>query len=179
MLTAVILGPSFIEASAQIIKALPYADILEIRCSLKKEDLQELRNQFTLPMIFKFPHAEDFLDLHPEYIDIDYGNPLLEQILKQIRAQIDKKIRANIGAQIGSTKIILSHHDFEKTPDDLDGLYQKMCQHPAAFYKIAVMANSCLDAWRLISWSRRQDDKLIAISMGPHGEASRILAPFS
>ncbi len=159
MLAVVITGPSYEEALVQITQALPYADLLEIRCVLTKKSLKYIRDRFLIPMIFKFPNVEDFLDLQPEYIDIEYDSPLIETIR--------------------STKIILSYHNFEGTPDDLDGLYKKMRARPADFYKIAVMANSCLDAWRFIFWSRHQDAQLIAISMGPQGEASRILAPLS
>ncbi len=54
-----------------------------------------------------------------------------------------------------------------------------MQKTPAFFYKIAVTAKNCLDALRLVCWAKKSDGKLIAISMGSHGQVSRIFGPIT
>lgn len=151
MLTVVIKGPSHEEARCQIRDALPYADLLELRCD-QLTDVDALIPYCSKPFLLTGSNLP--LHLNPAYIDTD-----------------DK--------DIPSEKLILSHHDFHKTPLNLDELYQQMRQTPAAFYKIAVMAQNSVDTLRFLTWARRQGPELIAVSMGPFGLLSRILGPFT
>lgn len=169
----------------QIFEALEYADLIELRLdSLKKLDIEELRNlrsHFSIPMIFTLRKASQGGDynqseenrladirrlmiLKPEYLDLEHDVPSL--FIEEMRSQHP------------TTKLILSYHDFIGTPDDLEGIYQEMQKIPAYFYKIAVTAHNSLDAFRLMCWIKKKSkSNLIAISMGSHGQISRILAP--
>ncbi|MFI0435016.1 MAG: shikimate dehydrogenase [Parachlamydiaceae bacterium] len=184
MICVVIKGPSYEEAYQQISKALEYADLIEIRLDaftcLNLDKLKELRSFFSIPMIFtlrsqaeggsyrgseeeRLADIRSLCFLEPEYLDVEHRVP---------RSFIEE-----ISSQFPYSQLILSHHDFIKTPDDLEGLYQEMKKTPAHFYKIAVTAHNALDALRLISWSKQSDPRLIAISMGLYGQLSRILGP--
>lgn len=159
MISVVIKGA---DVRRKIIEALPLADLIELRLDLIDEiDLQKIRAEFSIPMIFtvrggyeKIKWAASF---KPEYIDLDHNTSL--EWIQAISPEI---------------KVILSHHDFEKTPEDLPGLFAVMQNKPAYFYKIAVQAQNTLDALRLMDLV---GDNLIAISMGSYGQMSRILKP--
>lgn len=72
-------------------------------------------------------------------------------------------------------KLIRSFHDFNSTPQDLSAVLQSM-QHPAvSFYKIATLANSTLDALRLLQWLQGRQN-VIGLCMGEYGSCTRILA---
>lgn len=184
MICVVIKGPSFAEARQQIQQATAHADLVELRLdgfqSLDLKSLKELRSHFSIPMIFtlrsathggSYSQSEEqrladisrLIQLKPEYLDLE----------SHVSSHSIKKLTS----ESPETKLIFSHHNFIKTPEDLDRLYQEMQRTPAYFYKIAVKANNCLDAMRFVCWTKKSDPKLIAISMGPHGQISRILAP--
>ena len=75
-------------------------------------------------------------------------------------------------------KLILSYHNFSETPTDLDHIYQEMRKISVFFYKVAVTAKHSQDALQLLCWTKkRSDNKLISISMGTHGQITRILGP--
>lgn len=156
MICVVIKGPSIQEAEAQIKKALPYAALIELRLDLFQSlDIKTLRERYALPMIFKLKdktHLSELLALKPEYVDLDVA----------------------CAESLPGTQLIVSYHDFEKTPEDLEGIYRRMKKIPARFYKIAVQAKSTLDATRLLSFAKKD---MIAISMGPLGQFTRLLAP--
>lgn len=184
MLCIVINGPTFEDAHQQISKALEYADLVELRLDcFAKLDLAELRNlrsKFSIPMIFALRSSSQggyyiqseqnrlvdirhLMTLQPEYFDLEM--------------HVDSCFIEEISSQYPGIKLILSYHNFEETPEDLEGIYREMQKIPAFFYKFAVMPQNCLDTMRLMQWKKMSDDKLIAICMGSHGQVSRILGP--
>lgn len=184
MICAVIKGPSFEEANQQISKAVALADLVELRLdcfkSLDLNALKVLRSHFSIPMIFtlrsqnhggSYKQSEEnrladilrLIELKPEYLDLEN--------------HVSACYIAKISSQYTETKLIFSYHNFKETPEDLEKIYQEMLKTPAFLYKIAVTATNCLDALRLVCWAKKSDNKLIAISMGTHGQISRILGP--
>ena len=84
----------------------------------------------------------------------------------------------------GKTKRIVSHHDFEKTPDNLEEIYASMSKLDADVLKIVTMANSPRDCIRLLKLVDGAKIPTVAFCMGEFGLASRLLcgrygAPFS
>ena len=75
--------------------------------------------------------------------------------------------------------LVLSWHDLEGTPDDLDSVYDGMAALGPDVVKIAVTARSISDLGRLMAFAARHAGaaapRLIALAMGPLGVASRIL----
>lgn len=180
MICSIINGPTISEAKEQIARSAKTADLVELRLDLFKDldfqALQSLKSGFKIPMIFtlrkkdqggRYPHSEPqrFADierlaaLNPDYLDIDCTVPL--ELITKISRQ---------------TKSILSYHNFEKMPDDLEGLFNKMQETPASLYKIAAMAHSSIDTFRLLNFAGKKKN-LIALAMGDVGQVSRILAP--
>ena len=81
-----------------------------------------------------------------------------------------------------NSKIILSYHDFETTPLDLESLFQSaFLGKEADMYKLATWANSTLDAIRMFQFtiSKTSSCKFCGIAMGEMGSLTRILAPLS
>lgn len=170
MLCVVIKGPTFEEADHQIARALPYADLVELRLdsftSLDLSALSLLRSRFTIPMIFTIRKTSDdlfsLLALKPEYLDLE--------------APISTQLSGEILSQYPATKLILSYHHFTETPENLDQVYKGMQTTPAYFYKMAVTAHHSLDMLKFICWAKSVP-QLIAVSMGEKGQISRIIGP--
>lgn len=75
-------------------------------------------------------------------------------------------------------KVICSWHDFRETPEDLNGLYERMARTPAAVVKIATQANEigdCLRMFEVIDRARGRKP-VIALAMGLPGLATRVLS---
>jgi 3-dehydroquinate dehydratase/shikimate dehydrogenase len=78
------------------------------------------------------------------------------------------------------SRVILSHHDFNGVPADLEKIYERLAATPARIVKIAVQANEitdCLRIFELLERARSEKRELIAIAMGNAGIATRILGP--
>jgi len=184
MLCVAINGPTVADAERQIAEASKYADLVEIRLdgftTIDDPSIKKLRTQFSCPMIFtlrsslqggnyklseetRLADIRRLAKLNPEYFDLESHVPA--HFIEEIARNYPK------------TKLILSYHNFEKTPEDLEELLKEMQKTPASFYKIAAMANSSLDVMRLLCWAKRAPQNVIAVSMGPYGQISRILAP--
>ena len=73
-----------------------------------------------------------------------------------------------------NTKFILSHHDFEKTPENLDEIFRSLARYNPFTCKIAAMANSTNDALRMLLFSKLHPLASM-ISMGEKGEFARVL----
>ncbi len=102
--------------------------------------------------------SDEILELKPDYIDLPH-TASNEQFL----------------AIPPSIKRICSFHDFEKTPEDLEGVYEKLQKKPADFYKVATFANSTCDALRMLLLMKKHP--VIGVAMGERGKVARILAP--
>ncbi len=80
------------------------------------------------------------------------------------------------------TRLILSHHDFEKTPPlrELRGLCRRMMHYGADIIKIVTLAQSWEDNLRVLSlipYALEEKQKIVTLCMGGKGKLSRIFAP--
>ncbi|MGA1796204.1 MAG: shikimate dehydrogenase [bacterium] len=77
------------------------------------------------------------------------------------------------------SRIILSYHNFNEMPADIEGIYEQMKGFGADILKIAVMPTDLRDNLRMLSLieqARKEGRDFIGICMGDLGEISRILA---
>ena len=173
-LIAVIKGPSLALSIAQIEQAVKHgADLVEIRLDLLDEGVSLKELPRPLPSLFtlrrkegedeptRLARFEKSLALGPEYCDIEDDTELA--FFELVRKKYPK------------IAIIVSHHDFEKTPAHLDELLGRMLEKGATHVKIAAMANSVNDALHLMIFAKDKKN-LTVIAMGIHGQSSRILA---
>jgi 3-dehydroquinate dehydratase / shikimate dehydrogenase len=78
------------------------------------------------------------------------------------------------------SRVICSHHDFTRVPDDLERIFELMAATPAGTIKIAVQADDaldCLPIFRLLNRAQAEARAIIAIGMGEAGLMTRILGP--
>ena len=72
------------------------------------------------------------------------------------------------------TKFILSHHDFRKTPENLEEIHCSLSRYSPFSCKIAVFANSTNDALRMLLFAKKHPGTSM-ICMGEKGEFTRVL----
>lgn len=184
MLCVAIKGPTLEQALHQIAQARKDADLVELRldCISQWEEagLKKLRAVCPIPMIFTLrdssqggsyqkSEAERLDDIRrlayfkPEYLDLETHVPLhFTEEIRRLHPEI---------------KLIISSHDFTNTPRPLHLIYEEMQKIPACFYKIAVNAQTALDALRMLYFLQKSNKKVIGMSMGTAGQLSRILGP--
>lgn len=91
---------------------------------------------------------------------------------------------AHLIRRYGKTQRIVSHHNFEETPDDLEAIHEKMTGLDPDIIKIVTMANSPSDSVRMLKLVASSKIPTIGFCMGELGTFSRILtgrfgAPFT
>lgn len=108
-----------------------------------------------------------------DYVDIEYE---AWRRSAQVRERIDA-IRLDDGGA-GRPRLILSKHDFERTPADLDSILDAIAQEPCDVVKIACKAETIVDSLRMLEALRNSSGKraTIALSMGETGVLTRVLA---
>ena len=84
----------------------------------------------------------------------------------------------------GATKRIVSHHDFEETPRDLEAIHARLCKLDPDIVKIVTMANTPADSIRMLKLVKESKVPTVGFCMGELGGFSRILcgkygAPFT
>jgi len=168
----------------------PLADLFEVRADFVRDlDLAALLKARTKPILFTCrPESEG-----GRFPDRDHlaRRRLLSEAVGRGFDLVDVEARAGFTDVVASKAgrgLVLSWHDFEGTPEDLDGLHAHLAaQHPDVV-KIAVTARSMKDLGRLLAFAARhaggRGPRLVALAMGPLGTASRILggrygAPFT
>jgi len=184
MICIPIVGPSMSKAQEQIESALVIADILELRLDLiVSPDLSALLASITLPVIVtnrskhdggqykgldedRLQSLRDALKAGADYVDIEVSTPreYLQPFLEESEP----------------AKIILSYHDFSHTPEDLNPVYETMCEMPGEIVKIVTYARDLSDnlkMFELLKRAKSEKQKLIGLCMGDLGEISRILSP--
>jgi 3-dehydroquinate dehydratase / shikimate dehydrogenase len=72
------------------------------------------------------------------------------------------------------TRFVLSHHDFEKTPENLREIHTALSRYSPFCCKIAALALSTNDALRMLLLAKKHP-KTSAICMGEMGEFARVL----
>lgn len=106
-----------------------------------------------------------------DYVDIEHTSGYLDVMMEK-----------------SGRGLVISHHDLEGTPADLDRLYAEMCDRGADIVKIAVTPKSVKDVARLLALAERTARSggvpLVPIALGPLGAITRLTtgrygAPFT
>jgi 3-dehydroquinate dehydratase/shikimate dehydrogenase len=188
---AVSLTEETTEAVASRMASLaPVADLFEVRADFLREiDLAALLKARAKPILLTCrPESEG-----GRFPDRDHRQRtrLLSDAVRLGFDLVDVEARAGLADVVASKAgrgLVLSWHDLEGTPEDLDGIFVAMAARHPDVVKIAVTARSVADLGRLLAFARRQaaspGPRLVALAMGPLGVASRILggrhrAPFT
>jgi 3-dehydroquinate dehydratase/shikimate dehydrogenase len=98
-----------------------------------------------------------------DYVDIEYHSDFVDVMMEK-----------------SGNGLIVSYHDLNGTPADLDGLYRRMADKGADIVKIAVTPRSIGEVGRLMEFAARTaaagGAPLVALALGPLGVATRVLA---
>ncbi len=156
----------------KLLLAQKEADLSEIwfdeLTNLKKENLEKIFFKKRKPIIYKSfgnkNKIDQVLEFKPEYIDLDIKTSSL--IIKDIKQKYPH------------TKLIISFHDFKKTPEikDLKIIIKEMKKKGADICKIATYATDISDALKiltLLSDLKEDNLDLICLAMGKEGEFTR------
>ncbi|MGQ9542523.1 MAG: type I 3-dehydroquinate dehydratase [Candidatus Bathyarchaeia archaeon] len=102
-----------------------------------------------------------------DYIDLDISTRHLSEKMEDLR---------KYGA-----KIILSHHDWERTPtvEELENILEIMSMKRADAYKLVTTARNLYDNLLILNFLQQASSrfKIVCFAMGELGKVSRVLSP--
>jgi 3-dehydroquinate dehydratase/shikimate dehydrogenase len=151
------------------------ADIIELRLDLMSEyDLRTIITESPLPLIITNRPVREGGQYagHEE----DRISVLLEAL--EVGAQyIDVELDAiNLTPKNYRHRMIVSHHDYEKMPTNIEQIQKEMLDTGSAVSKIVGLARSPEDSFIALRAIKGSSLPTISIAMGPHGLTSRVLA---
>ena len=161
-------------------RAIEWADFIELRLdclTVISENLTEVTQNLEHPLILTFRPSEQGgrRNSTPEERKRFWSSIAPQaEIWWDIEADLVNHVEADL------SRVIVSHHDFSGVPANLEQIYERLRQTPAAVVKIAVQANDivdCIPVFRLLDRARSESRDLIAIAMGNAGIATRVLGP--
>jgi 3-dehydroquinate dehydratase-1 len=160
------------------------ADILELRIDLLSEKpqgvLEELK-KLGLPVIITNRMKDQggsWQGSEEERIrELLLLLPLADAVDIELCAR-DRDSVVNTARNAGKT-VIISTHDFQKTPDNkvMECIIRESLEAGADIAKLAVMPESLSDVLRLLDATLHAKGPVCTISMGATGKHSRIIAP--
>jgi len=153
-------------------------DLFEIRVDLLNKPIDKVINyinEISSPLIGTIRETESnrnnrvelFKAIAPfvDCVDIELGTP-------KWREMVD-------AAKAGGSTIMISEHDFHKTPNinGLNDIVKRSLDQGAQIVKIAVMAKNTADVTRLLRFTEDSEVPLVTVAMGDIGMVSRVIAP--
>ena len=178
MICIPIIANNLDDALHDMAEASMVADIVELRIDyIRDVDLKRLLEKRTKPVIVtnrpvreggKFDGSEEervallklAVQLQADYVDIEHDS--IQHISRGMEHH-------------APTKLIVSYHNFSKTPDNLTDIYKKLSQSGADILKIITHANNITDNVRIYRLLQQSQMPVISFCMGELGIISRIL----
>ena len=110
-----------------------------------------------------------------DYLDFEYE---AWQRSAEVRQRIGAVCQEKADQDRAPTRLILSKHDFERTPADLGKLFEDLAREPCHVVKLTARAERITDALVMLDALRASATKhpTIALSMGETGVLTRVLA---
>ncbi len=164
------------DAREQIARAATVADLAELRLDLMESfDLEQILADHPLPLIVTYrPRREGgrfdgdeqqrlrvlrhAAELGAEYLDLEHDAVM------------------HLG-QHGAARVIVSRHDYQHMPGDLNDWWTRQRDLGADIVKVVGTAHDPRDNLRVLELLERADTPTIALCMGPLGLPSRVLGP--
>ena len=184
---AVITEETGTAARAAMNRASGVADMIELRLDYLRDfdfknpdSLRELIRNKPLPVIITCRAVSEG---GKQYVEDDARLRLLVEGARQLADYCDiEAAHYSEAAKLSPdlSRLIVSYHNFDETPAELDHIYDRIAELPAAIHKIAVRANRIADSlavFRLLDRARRNERSLIALSMQEPGLITRVLGP--
>lgn len=182
-----IIGPTLFDVKIQLEQASEWTDLVEMRFdlweSIDENAVEQLRLHSHLPCIFtlrKASHGGKFIGTEEERIALISSLLRLQPEFADIEADVPLKTIQKLQSLSPNTKWIISWHQFDNTPQDLDELYSRLSAIPGDYYKLVTYATTVCDALRMLHLAKKVNAKkkiLCALCMGENGQCTRILSP--
>ncbi len=174
MICAVIRTPSSDEAISAMAEARRAgADLCELRIDyLRDPDLSKILASKPLPVL---------ATVRPKWEGGQYDGDealrfgLLEDACLYGADYVDVEFRAYKDFPRRDAKLVVSYHDFEKTPEDLEATARKMAALEPFLVKVACQARGVADLTRLVTLQKTFPSPIAVIAMGEVGEPLRVL----
>ncbi len=184
---AVITEETTQSARAAIRKTASFADIIEVRLDYLRDfdfaDLNSLRallEDKPLPAIIT---CRSINEGGQQFVDEETRLKLLVEGARSLADYCDIEAASyNAAAKLSPdlSRLLVSYHNFDETPEDVDAICERISELPAAIHKIATRANTITDSisiFRLLDKARAENRQLIAIAIGEPGLITRIIGP--
>jgi 3-dehydroquinate dehydratase/shikimate dehydrogenase len=168
-------GPETVEqAIADLAEARRQgADLAELRADyLKDPDFARILSAKPLPVLVTVRPKWEGGRFEGSEAD---RTGLLEEACLHGADYVDVEYRAYKDFNRRQAKVILSYHDFERTPEDLEKTAARMGELEPLVVKIACKANGTADLLRLVRLQKQAPRPTAVIGMGEFGEPLRIL----
>jgi len=150
--------------------------------NLESDFLEELNRKYADRVIVLFRR----LELEKPKISKQHRFALLSKLLElSVLVDLDLNDQAEELEEFGQAlgqRLILSFHDYEKTPDDgeLKALVTRMMQFGQATIKISCFCQSYRDAFRLLELNLKLNEAVrphVVLGMGLFGRITRVVGP--
>jgi 3-dehydroquinate dehydratase/shikimate dehydrogenase len=187
------------ELRAEVLRAAEVADIIELRLDCLAGDAQLDAALRELPSLLRARPRPFIITFRPseqggqrqldEEARTDFWTRRLLSLLEDEATRpdfIDLELdlftqrRDELARLSHSVTLIISQHDFERVPTDLEALHARMTSVTGSIPKLAVRADDitdCLPVISLLERSRRDGRDVIAVAMGEAGLLTRVLTP--
>lgn len=184
---AVIAEETVDAARAAITQAEPVAELIEIRLDYLRDfdfagydQLRSLLHYKPLPVIITCRSTSEG---GKQFVEDGTRLSLLVEGARYLADYCD--IEAAHYSQAAKfspdlSRLIVSYHNFDETPTDLDAIYDRITALPAAVHKIVTRARTATDSlaiFKLLDRARTEKRNLIALAMGGPGVSTRVLGP--
>jgi 3-dehydroquinate dehydratase/shikimate dehydrogenase len=149
------------------------ADLCELRADyLKEPDLPKILGAKPLPVL---------VTVRPTWEGGQYAGDealrlgMLEDACLHGADYVDVEFRAYKDFNRRGAKLVLSYHDFERTPEELESTARKMAALDPFLVKVAVSPRGTADLIRLVKLQKSFPSPIAVIAMGEFGEPLRVL----
>ena len=156
----------------------PQVELAEVRLDATEQpDLERICTGKDRPIIVtNRPVRAGGLRRQPEKRRLDLLRRAAELGADYVDVELDST--AQLGPLPGPARRIVSYHDSERTPEDLETILRRVLDTRPDVAKIAVTARDAADVAPVVALLQRHAARvpLIALSMGEEGTPSRVLA---
>ena len=165
------------EARASLCRVASHADLAELRLDAIRGpvDLDHLLHNPPCPVVVTCrPVREGGLYDGPEDDRLDTLRRAVGLGARYIDVEHDSLHRLG---DVPPAHVIASYHNFQETPPDLQATYDRLAKSGAGTVKVAAMAHHILDTVPILEILSQARVPTIALSMGPRGVLTRLVAP--
>lgn len=151
------------------------AKLVELRVDLlsRQPDISRLLADRPTPVIVTCRRREDrgmWMESEEQRLVVLRSAIVAEADYVDIEKDIADKI-----PRYGQTKRIVSHHDFDGTPENIEEIHEEMCGKDPDIVKLVTTANSARDMVRILQLVESSTVPTVGFCMGEIGIPSRIL----